>query len=238
MPQVSGVEDVGALQLGRFQKSVAGSANVTLTQAEYENHSIEFTGALTGSISVFLPLTDGRRWSFLNSTTGNFTLTVIGATGTGVVLLRLTRTEVYTDGTNVYRETSSVTTDGVPAAQVANANVSPGLAYIHRIDVAAGTTGNVDTVLTYKCRVLDVWLVKQSAAGGGAGTIQVFNGTGGNAITDAISININDQAIARAATIDDAFFEVAAGATLRITRTRTASSDETCVVYLLVALVA
>jgi len=103
MPQVSGVVDAGALQLGRFVKSVAGSSNVTLSQAEYENGNIEFTEALTGNISVFLPLLDGREWSLKNSTTGAFTLTAIGASGTGVVLPQGAETRVRTDGTNVAR---------------------------------------------------------------------------------------------------------------------------------------
>ena len=121
--------------------------------------------------------------------------------------------------------------DGTAAKVVADANLIGGLPVVHRIDVAAGATGDVDTVLTHKTRVIDVWLVKQAAAGGGAGTIQVKNGA--TAITDAISINIADQTVARAGTIDDAQHEIAAAGTLKITRTRTASTDETCTVYVL-----
>lgn len=128
------------------------------------------------------------------------------------------------------------TLDGAKVATVADANVVGGIPVLHRINVPAGVTGDVDTVLTYKTRVVDVWLVKTTAAGGGAGTIQVKNGA--TAITDAISININDNAMARAATIDDAQHEIAAAGTLRITRTRTASTDESCIVYVLAVRVA
>lgn len=114
-------------------------------------------------------------------------------------------------------------------ANVADANVIGGIPVIFRIDVAAGVTGDVDVVSTHKIRVINVWLVKRAAAGGGAGTITVKNGA--TAITDAMSIDINDKAIARAATIDDAQHEIAAAGTLRVTRTRTASTDETCTVY-------
>ncbi len=131
---------------------------------------------------------------------------------------------------------ADATLNGAKAATVADANVIGGLPVVFRIDVAAGVTGNVDVVSTYKVRVIDAWLVKRAAAGGGEGTIQVKNGA--NAITDAMSININDQAIARAASIDDAQHEIAAGGTLRITRTRTASTDETCTVYVLAVRVA
>lgn len=121
--------------------------------------------------------------------------------------------------------------NGTKLANVADANVVGGIPVLHRIDVPAGVTGNVDTTLTHKTRVVDAWLVKTAAAGGGAGTIQVKNGA--SAITDAMSIDVNDQAIARAASIDDAQAEIAAGGTLRITRTRTASTNEACTVYVL-----
>ena len=121
--------------------------------------------------------------------------------------------------------------DGTVAGSVADANVIGGLPVLHRVDVAAGVTGNVDTTLTHKTRVVDAWLVKTGAAGGGAGTIQVLNGAG--AITDAMSINIADAAVARALTIDDAQHEIAAAGTLRVTRTRTTSTNEACVVYVL-----
>lgn len=120
---------------------------------------------------------------------------------------------------------------GRVAANVADANVVGGIPVLHRIDVPAGTTGDVDVVLTHKTRVTDVWLVKKNAAGGGAGTIQAKNGS--DAITDAMSIDINDKVIARATEIDDAFAEIAAAGTLKITRTRTASTDEQCTVYVL-----
>jgi hypothetical protein len=121
--------------------------------------------------------------------------------------------------------------NGAGLATVADVNAIGGVPVLHRIDVPAGATGNVDVTLTHKTRITDVWLVKRSAAGGGAGTIQVKNGT--NAVTDAMSINVADQTVVRPVTIDDAQHEIAAGGTLRVARTRTASTDEACVVYVL-----
>jgi hypothetical protein len=118
---------------------------------------------------------------------------------------------------------------GTQVAVNAAANVIGSIPVIHRVTVPAGTTGDVDVTLTHKTLVVDAWLVKTTAAGGGAGTITVKNGA--TAITDAMSININDKAIARATTIDDASHEIAAGGTLRVTRTRSASTDESCIVY-------
>jgi hypothetical protein len=66
-----------------------------------------------------------------------------------------------------------------------------------------------------KLRVLDVHAIKIGGNGGDSDTVQVFNGA--NAITNAMSLNINDQLIVRAESIDDAYWEVAAGAALTAT---------------------
>jgi hypothetical protein len=76
---------VDAFTNGYLAKSVAGSANVTLTTAnsdptaEASNKVIEFTGALTGNIHVFLPAVESN-YIFFNNTTGSHTLKVV-ATG-------------------------------------------------------------------------------------------------------------------------------------------------------------
>lgn len=227
------------------------TANYTLAATESRSRVIVASGALTGNRDVVFPLTSGAFWIVYNNTSGSYTLTCIGASGTGIVVTQGSSAVIFSDGTNILRSTPDVEQDGDLAANtvnstaiedasqngriaatVADANVIGGLTLTHRIDVAAGATGNVDVVFTYKSRVVDVRLVKKSAAGGGAGTIQVFNGTGGNAITDAMSINVNDKVVVRCAEIDDAYHEIAAGATVRVTRTRTASTDETCTVYI------
>lgn len=126
--------------------------------------------------------------------------------------------------------------NGSKVANVAAANVIGGIPVVHIVNVPAGTDGDVDVVLTHKSRVINAHLVKTTGNGGGAGTIQVKNGA--NAITDAMSININDGVIARAASIDDAYQDIAAGGTLRVTRDRTASTNEACIVYVQVVRVA
>lgn len=90
---------------GRLSLSVAGGANVTLTQPQASNNILEFTGALTANINVFVPLA-AQQWTVFNNTTGAFTLTVIGATGTGIVIAQTKRAIVYADGTNVVRVTA------------------------------------------------------------------------------------------------------------------------------------
>lgn len=138
-------------------------------------------------------------------------------------------TALFADGSVTQAKDAANTRDATIAANVADNAATAGLTLIYSIAVPAGTTGNIDVTVTHKVRVYDVSLVKRSAAGGGAGTITVGNGA--NPITDAISINIADKTVAVAATIDDAYRDIAAGGTLRVTRTRTASTDEMCDVY-------
>lgn len=119
---------------------------------------------------------------------------------------------------------------GTQVRLVADANVIGGVPVLHRIDVADGVTGDVDVTLTHKTRVVEAWLVKTAGAGGANDTITVKNGA--TAITDAMSINVADKVVVRAGTIDDAQHEIAAGGTLRVTRTKV-TANVACVVYVL-----
>lgn len=116
--------------------------------------------------------------------------------------------------------------DGVKAAVVANANVIGGIPLVHRIDIAAGALGNTNVTLTHKTRVIDAWLVLRGA-GVATTTLQVLNGT--NAITDAMAASGSDQALVRAASINDAYHEIAAGGTLRVTSATGASQPDATV---------
>lgn len=83
-----------------LSKSVAGSADVTLTAAESVNGIIVLTGALTGSINVIVP-NAARRWIVRNSTTGAYTVTFKTTGGTGVTVYRGANHVLFSDGTNV-----------------------------------------------------------------------------------------------------------------------------------------
>lgn len=100
------------------------------------------------------------------------------------------------------------------AGKVADANVIGVSPVVHRIAIANGATANTDVVLTHKTRIFDVTVIKTAGAGGAGDTITVKNST--NAITDAIDINVADKVVKKAGTIDDAYFEIAAGGTLRV----------------------
>jgi hypothetical protein len=118
---------------------------------------------------------------------------------------------------------------GLVTKFVADKNVIGGIPVIHRINIAAGATGNTDVTLTHKTHVMDAWLVLKGA-GVSTTTLQVKNGT--NAITDAMAASGSDQAVVRAASIDDAYNEIAAGGTLRVT-SATGATQPDAVVYVL-----
>jgi hypothetical protein len=118
---------------------------------------------------------------------------------------------------------------GLAAKFVADANVIGGIPVVHRINIAAGTVGNTDVTLTHKTHIADAWLVLKGA-GVSTTTLQVKNGT--NAISDAMAASGSDKALVRAASIDDAYNEIAAGGTLRVT-SATGASQPDAVVYVL-----
>lgn len=89
------------------KKSVAGGVDRNLSTDESYAPIVELSGILTANINViFASLT--KQWIVFNSTTGAFTLTVKGATGTGITIGQGKRAIVYFDGTNVVRATADV----------------------------------------------------------------------------------------------------------------------------------
>jgi hypothetical protein len=144
------LEVLDAFTQGYVSKSVAGSANITLStgnadpNAEAANKVIELTGTLTGNIVVFIPaVTGGSEYLFFNNTSGSQTLTIAatGHTANGAVITQGAYSRVYCDGTanfNVKIQTSvlgAVTTKGA-AVFDAGATVTAGQ------DLTAGS-GNI-----------------------------------------------------------------------------------------------
>ena len=134
---------------------------------------------------------------------------------------------LFADGIWTEAKLDPASLTGTAAKVVANANVIGGLEVIHRIDIIAGALGNTDVVLTHKTRVTDVWLVLR---GGGVSTttLQVKNGTT-NAITEAMAASGSDKEVVRCATLDDAYWEIAGGGTLRVTSATGASQPDATV---------
>lgn len=118
---------------------------------------------------------------------------------------------------------------GLVTKFVADANVIGGIPVVHRINITAGAIADTDVVLTHKTHVMDAWLVLKGA-GVDTTTLQVKNGA--NAITDAMAASGSDQALVRAASINDAYNEIAAGGTLRVS-SATGATQPAAVVYVL-----
>lgn len=134
------------------------------------------------------------------------------------------------DGTNVIGTGSGDfyfgTVTAIPGAiQITSVGgtVTPGIMATMELAVAAGATGDVDFTLSSgtftSVFIMDVLVIKTDANGGAGDTLQIQTGAGA-AISDAISLNVNDTDIARASQINDANATIAAGGTLRVRRTQ------------------
>lgn len=108
------------------------------------------TGALTSNATIVLPLSAGSRWIVQNNTTGSYTLTVSGATGTGVGITQGSALTVFTDGTNYFAASANLSGAYLPidgTAVAATKLAAPRAFSITGLATAAGInfdgTGNV-----------------------------------------------------------------------------------------------
>lgn len=111
------------------------ATNVTLTSAQMQAMQIKFTGALAANIIVTIPATGGR-WTFTNSTTGAFSVTIASAgAGTSVAIPQGFNTLLFSDGTNIlYADNGLVT--GSPTFT--------NLTLTGNLDVAGDIQGRID----------------------------------------------------------------------------------------------
>lgn len=166
-----------AAAIGDYRtKSVAGSANVTLTAAEARSAVIVLTGVLTGSINVIVPTSEGG-YLIVNNTTGAFTITVKTTAGTGITIPRGTPELLWCDGTNVV----DLGGDRLPQDNISGLTLTNAADTDHDITVAAGSardaTNAVNMVLTSAItkQIDAAWAV--GSAQGGLDTGAVGNDT-------------------------------------------------------------
>jgi hypothetical protein len=89
---------------------VSGSTDYTLTGNELNRIAYQFTGVLTGNITVIVPATVQQYWVF-NNTTGGFDLSVGTATQVSPLIVTQTlRTIAYCDGADVVPAVTSFIT--------------------------------------------------------------------------------------------------------------------------------
>ena len=94
-----------------IEQAVAGVITINIADANYtltnfngvadeaRNAVITITGTLSQQRNIIAPLAD-KVFTFRNSTTGGFSIQIIGSSGTGVVIPNGATTSVYCDGTN------------------------------------------------------------------------------------------------------------------------------------------
>lgn len=117
------------------------------------------------------------------------------------------------DGSIAAADLAEDTVTGNKAAEVADANTSPGLVVGHRTTVASGADGNTDITIDDKIRVISAFAQLKGAGTAGA-TLQLLNGS--NAITEAVDVSaFGDKAVVQITTYDDAYVDIADGGTLR-----------------------
>jgi len=114
---------------------------------------------------------------------------------------------------------------GMIAREYVSGDTEPVLEGLYRIPVSA--IGLTNITVRRNIEVTDVWCVKTGGAGAGGDTVQVLES--GNAITDNMSMNVADEAIVRASTIDDAQYQIPAGGVLRVIAN--GAVTVACVVY-------
>lgn len=244
-PQITGLLAGEALDVAApcYIKSADGL--VYMSNATAANEAAEFAGFTPRAVGNGQPVTlfgHGARFSYgtaltpgdiyyIGATAGR--LDTAPTTGDGVGTAQaVTATDIIITRAipNALVALADAALTGTKVATVADANVVGGVPVLHRIDIADAATGDVDVVLTHKTRVVEVWAVKTAAAGAAANTVQVKSTAA--VITDAMSINIADTLIVRAASIDDANHEIAAAGILRVSRVK-AGGNAACIVYVL-----
>ena len=99
-------------------------------------------------------------------------------------------------------------------ATTAEDQVTGGIPVIHMIAITAGAVGAKNITLTNKTRILDVHVIMRGA---GVASCTCVVGNAANAITNLMDVSPIDKSIVRATTIDDAFYDIAGGGSLRVT---------------------
>lgn len=117
-----------------------------------------------------------------------------------------------------------------PSVAGAIAAAGVGLPVVVPLSLVDAASGNQDfTALPYKMRVMLV-VVHKTSAGNAGNSVTIHNGTTGNAITSAITLNTADV-VTVAPSLANAYIDIAAAATIRAVTVK-AGGDNSARVYL------
>jgi hypothetical protein len=129
------LDDLDAAISDALWKSVAGSSDVTLTDAESLSMVQEYTGTLTGDINVIVPARN-KLWIIHNNTDGAYSLTVKTSSGIGVTVSQGTRVIAYCDGSHVVNVTDEVVAVKgmiISDTMLINESVTVSIAYLNHV---------------------------------------------------------------------------------------------------------
>ena len=198
------LQTIDAFGAGYLAKSVAGSANVTLTSnnadptAEASKKVIEFTGTLTGNIYVFIPAVENN-YIFFNNTSGAFSLTVAptGHSANGVAITQGAHTVQYCTGTKVVDLfANSLGTVSVKGTANVASNVTVAANGLLTATTFTGNGSGLDGVTTLDAGTQMVFLQASAPTGWTQNTAStlanatlrvITSGTAGTGGTDAFS---------------------------------------------------
>jgi len=92
---------------------VGGNTNITLTFSQAQRTIQQYSGVLTGNITIFFPVQISE-WTLFNNTTGPFTLSVqlVGAVGDLIVIPQGETQIVYSDGSTLRIAPSAIPEGG------------------------------------------------------------------------------------------------------------------------------
>lgn len=138
------LQTIDAFAGGYLSKSVAGSANVTLTTAnadptaESSNKVLDLNGTLTGNIHVFIPAVENN-YLVYNNTAGAFTVNVAATGETGVQIDQGKYEWVYCDGTNVSKaELGTSNASELSSGTLADARLSANVVFANGATTITG----------------------------------------------------------------------------------------------------
>lgn len=188
---------------GVLTKSVAGSADVTLTEEEASHAIVILTGAITANINVIVP--DVGSWLIANKTTGSYKVTVKTSAGAGVMATRGTPRKIVADSTDaIYAEADlpifGDASDGDATIMTSSQTVGTWLTSgvmqrdAHLENLTFGAAGKIDTngFRIFVDGVLDISSAQEAAitmtaALGGAGGGPGSGGVGATGFSSSVS---------------------------------------------------
>jgi hypothetical protein len=177
--------------------------------------ALALQGSTSGQVLVAQGATSSPLWK---SVSGDVSIAASGAVTIGAGKVTEAMVVANTLSALVAKDTTTAAAGAMTAAMV-------GIPVVMQFAIADAASGNQDfTGVPYKFRVTEVVYTKTGGAGNAGNSIAMHNGTGGNAITDAMN-NATDTGTARAATIDDAFWTVSAAATIRFVTVRAGGNN-------------